>query len=210
MEWLLFQSPSIYLWTYSLQSPFHDAKSNQTLDVSEFHPLNVIEGSIASATTLASDSSASSKKSSSSGYSSSSRSSSTQSVDHKPKASKRSRTNSPNKDDHYDFTDGVSSRQRRKSSSSDKVPSNANAAPATPASATTSESKRRDSIKHRLDELQRTLPQFGTPEEEKISQATVLCQAAKYLQSMKQAQEEGSVNLKSINTEIEELNQQIE
>ena len=89
--------------------------------------------------------------------------------------------------------------------------SNTNAAGAAPtALATTSESKRRDSIKHRLDELQRTLPQFGTPEEEKISQATVLCEAAKYLQSMKQAQEEGTTSLKSINAEIEELNQQIE
>ena len=157
--------------------------------------MNVIEGSIPT-----SEPASSSKKSSSSGYSSSSRASSTQS-DHKPKASKRSRTNSPNKDDPYDFSDGASSRQRRKSSSSDKN---------SYSNTQSSESKRNETIKHRLDELQRILPQFGTPEAEKISQATVLCEAAKYLQSLKQAQIEATANVQTVNSEIEELKQQIE
>ena len=115
-------------------------------EFSNFYPLNVVQdgGSI-------SDSSSSKK---SSGYSSRSSSGA------KSKASKRSRTNSPNHgEDNGSMGDGASSRQRRKSNSSTTN------APAVP---TSSESKRRDSIKYGLEELQRALPQFGTPEEEKV------------------------------------------
>ena len=75
---------------------------------------------------------------------------------------------------------------------------------------TSSETKRRDSIKSGLEELQRVLPQFGSPEEEKISQATILVEAAKYLKSLKEAQEDGASSLESTQGEIEELNKQIE
>lgn len=126
-------------------------------------------------------------KKSSSGYSSRS------SSGHKLKPSKRSRTNSPNWDEQNDLSDGASSRQRRKSNSTVTA---------------TSETKRRDSIKTGLEELQRTLPQFT--EEEKISQATILSEAAKYLKSLKNAQGEGLNNLESIKQNIEELNQEIE
>lgn len=131
---------------------------------------------------------------SSSGYSS--RSSSSNS---KSKAFKRSRTNSPNRGDHEsnDLSDGASSRQRRKSNSQSGEFS-------------TTESKRRDSIKCGLEELQRVLPQFGSPEEEKISQATVLCEAAKYLKSLKQGKSETSSSLEQISHEIEEMNREIE
>ena len=179
-----------------LQSPFHDAKAANPVDVSEFHPLNVIE----------SDTKTLKSSASSSGYSSSSRSSSSSTADHKPKASKRSRTNSPNRDDHYDLSDGASSRQRRKSSSSggggDKS--------TTMTSMSSSETKRRDSIKNGLEELQRALPQFGSPEEEKISQATILSEAAKYLKSLKEAQDDAAASLESSQRDIEELNKQIE
>ena len=179
-----------------LQSPFHDAKAANPVDVSEFHPLNVIE----------SDTKTLKSSTSSSGYSSSSRSSSSSTADHKPKASKRSRTNSPNRDDHYDLSDGASSRQRRKSSSSggggDKS--------TTMTSMSSSETKRRDSIKNGLEELQRALPQFGSPEEEKISQATILSEAAKYLKSLKEAQDDAAASLESSQRDIEELNKQIE
>ena len=184
---------------FMLQSPFHDAKAANPVDVSEFHPLNVIE----------SDTKTLKSSTSSSGYSSSSRSSSSSTSasasDHKPKASKRSRTNSPNRDDHYDLSDGASSRQRRKSSSSgggDKS--------TTTTSTSSSETKRRDSIKNGLEELQRALPQFGSPEEEKISQATILSEAAKYLKSLKEAQDDGATSLESTQRDIEELNKQIE
>ena len=183
---------------FMLQSPFHDAKAANPVDVSEFHPLNVIE----------SDTKTLKSSASSSGYSSSSRSSSSSTADHKPKASKRSRTNSPNRDDHYDLSDGASSRQRRKSSSSggggggDKS--------TTMTSMSSSETKRRDSIKNGLEELQRALPQFGSPEEEKISQATILSEAAKYLKSLKEAQDDGATSLESTQRDIEELNKQIE
>jgi len=179
----------------SVTSPFHDAKAANPVDVSEFHPLNVIE----------SDTKTLKSSASSSGYSSSSRSSSSSTADHKPKASKRSRTNSPNRDDHYDLSDGASSRQRRKSSSSgggDKS--------TTTTSTSSSETKRRDSIKNGLEELQRVLPQFGSPEEEKISQATILSEAAKYLKSLKEAQDDGATSLESTQRDIEELNKQIE
>lgn len=180
---------------FMFQSPFHDAKAANPVDVSEFHPLNVIE----------SDTKTLKSSASSSGYSSSSRSSSSSTADHKPKASKRSRTNSPNRDDHYDLSDGASSRQRRKSSSSgggDKS--------TTTTSTSSSETKRRDSIKNGLEELQRVLPQFGSPEEEKISQATILSEAAKYLKSLKEAQDDGATSLESTQRDIEELNKQIE
>ena len=51
---------------------------------------------------------------------------------------------------------------------------------ATSGNSGSSESKRRDSIKSGLEDLQRALPQFGTPEEEKVkvnfSQVIVLWQ----------------------------------
>lgn len=73
----------------------------------------------------------------------------------KIKPSKRSRTNSPSRgDDNEDLSDGASSRQRRKSNNLGRE---------------TSETKRRDSIKCGLEDLQRALPQFGTPEEEKVT-----------------------------------------
>lgn len=59
-----------------------------------------------------------------------------------------------------DLSDGASSRQRRKSNS---LSGGYNAVSGS------TESKRRDSIKSGLDELQRALPQFGTPEEEKVA-----------------------------------------
>ena len=91
------------------------------------------------------ESSDSSSRKSSSGYSSRS------SSGNKMKPSKRSRTNSPNWDEQNDLSDGASSRQRRKSNSGVN---------------TTSETKRRDSIKTGLEELQRALPQFT--DEEKV------------------------------------------
>ena len=181
---------------FMLQSPFHDAKAANPVDVSEFHPLNVIE----------SDTKTLKSSASSSGYSSSSRSSSSSTADHKPKASKRSRTNSPNRDDHYDLSDGASSRQRRKSSSSGGGGNQST----TMTSMSSSETKRRDSIKNGLEELQRALPQFGSPEEEKISQATILSEAAKYLKSLKEAQDDAAASLESSQRDIEELNKQIE
>ena len=91
------------------------------------------------------ESSDSSSRKSSSGYSSRS------SSGNKMKPSKRSRTNSPNWDEQNDLSDGASSRQRRKSNSGVNA---------------TSETKRRDSIKTGLEELQRALPQFT--DEEKV------------------------------------------
>jgi len=130
-----------------------------------------------------------SSRKSSSGYSSRS------SSGNKLKPSKRSRTNSPNWDEQNDLSDGASSRQRRKSNSG---------------ITTSSETKRRDTIKVGLEDLQRVLPQFGTPEEEKISQATILSEAAKYLKSLKQAQNDSSTSVESLQKSIENLNQEIE
>nr|APH81344.1 ChREBP2 [Paracyclopina nana] len=114
----------------------------------------------------------------------------------KVKPNKRSRTNSPSRgDDNEDLSDGASSRQRRRSNNLGRE---------------SSESKRRDSIKCGLEDLQRALPQFGTPEEEKISQATILSEAAKYLKSLRRAQDDGLASLESINREIEAINQKIE
>ena len=43
-----------------------------------------------------------------------------------------------------------------------------------------------------------------------ISHATILCEAAKYLKSLKQSQDGGDVNLESLNLEIEEMNKEVE
>ena len=71
------------------------------------------------------------------------------------------------------LSDGASSRIRRKSNASQANlaatgSSSANLTASSSGNPGSSESKRRDSIKSGLEELQRTLPQFGTPEEEKV------------------------------------------
>ena len=73
------------------------------------------------------------------------------------------------------LSEGASSRIRRKSNASQANLavtatglSAANLAGTSSGIPGSSESKRRDSIKSGLEELQRTLPQFGTPEEEKV------------------------------------------
>jgi hypothetical protein len=73
------------------------------------------------------------------------------------------------------LSDGASSRIRRKSNASQAnlaVTATgslaANLTGTSSGNTGSSESKRRDSIKSGLEELQRTLPQFGTPEEEKV------------------------------------------
>ena len=43
-----------------------------------------------------------------------------------------------------------------------------------------------------------------------ISHATILCEAAKYLKSLKQAQDGSGVNLENITHDIEEMNKEIE
>ena len=88
-------------------------------------------------------------------------------------ASKRSRTNSPMNREEDILSDGASSRIRRKSNASQANlaatgSSSANLSASSSGNPGSSESKRRDSIKSGLEELQRTLPQFGTPEEEKV------------------------------------------
>jgi len=190
----------------SLASPFHEAKASNPYDVSEYQPLNVIEGG-------ATSDSGNSRKSSS-GYSS--RSSSGGASKTKT-ASKRSRTNSPMNREEDILSEGASSRIRRKSNASQANlavtatgSSAANLTGTSSGNPGNSESKRRDSIKSGLEELQRTLPQFGTPEEEKISHATILYEAAKYLKSLKQAQDGSGVNLENISHEIEEMETEIE
>ena len=122
----------------------------------DFSPIFVFIGG------LISDSGNSRK--SSSGYSSRSSSGGT-----KAKASKRSRTNSPLNREEENLSDGASSRIRRKSNPSQVAsPAGAGASTSGNGNSGSSESKRRDSIKYGLEELQRALPQFGTPEEEKV------------------------------------------
>jgi len=188
----------------SLASPFHEAKASNPYDVSEYQPLNVIEGG-------ATSDSGNSRKSSS-GYSSRSSSGSTSKT---KTASKRSRTNSPMNREEDILSDGASSRIRRKSNASQANlaatgSSSANLTATSSGNPGSSESKRRDSIKSGLEELQRTLPQFGTPEEEKISHATILYEAAKYLKSLKQSQDGSGVNLETVSHEIKEMQVEIE
>lgn len=188
----------------SLASPFHEAKASNPYDVSEYQPLNVIEGG-------ATSDSGNSRKSSS-GYSSRSSSGGTSKT---KTASKRSRTNSPMNREEDILSDGASSRIRRKSNASQANlaatgSSAANLTGTSSGNAGSSESKRRDSIKSGLEELQRTLPQFGTPEEEKISHSTILYEAAKYLKSLKQSQDGSGVNLETVSHEIKDMEIEIE
>lgn len=170
----------------SLQSPFHEASNTSPWDLNDFQPLNVIEESSSSSVKFGNNNAASSSTTSSSG--------SKQKLPYK-----RSRTNTPTNDEMEDLNDGVSSRQRRKSIISPSA-----------SGANTTESKRRDSIKSGLEELQRILPHFGPPEEEKISQATILFEAGKYIKSLKHSQAEGTDLLANVRADIDELNKQIE
>ncbi|TRY61611.1 hypothetical protein TCAL_03204 [Tigriopus californicus] len=76
--------------------------------------------------------------------------------------------------------------------------------------ANSAENKRRDSIKCGLDDLQRMLPHIGTPEEEKISQASVLYEAGKYIHQVKGDDAKISIEIEAVKKEIDDLNNQIE
>ncbi|XP_040569196.1 uncharacterized protein [Lepeophtheirus salmonis] len=72
------------------------------------------------------------------------------------------------------------------------------------------ENRRRDSIKQGLDELQRVLPHLGSPEEEKISQASILYEAGKFIKDSQAFNNKTTDHICSLKEEIEKLNREIE
>merc|ERR1712029_39701 len=76
--------------------------------------------------------------------------------------------------------------------------------------ASVSGTKRKDPLKHGLDALQRALPHVGSPEEEKLSQASVLAECAKYLKQSKKSNQKMMDEIAQLKEEIMNTNAQIE
>eukprot|EP00095_Tigriopus_kingsejongensis_P008103 maker-scaffold590_size129399-snap-gene-0.36 protein:Tk08103 transcript:maker-scaffold590_size129399-snap-gene-0.36-mRNA-1 annotation:"hypothetical protein CAPTEDRAFT_219042" len=72
------------------------------------------------------------------------------------------------------------------------------------------ENKRRDSIKCGLEDLQRMLPHIGKPEEEKMSQASVLFEAGKFINQVKGDDAKVSDEIEAVKKQIDDLNNEIE